>query len=228
MTHKAPGKHYRNGISLIDLFNMFPDEDSAEKWFEEERWGIDCQDIHCPKCGGTEKIKKVPSRKPMPYWCGSCRRNFSVRTGTVMSESKIPLRKWVIAIYLHTTSLKGVSSMKIHRDLDISQKSAWFMLHRIREAFDMGDDKLSGTVEVDETYMGGLEKNKHHDKKLKSGRGAVGKTAVIGTKNREIKKVKAEVINDTKRATLHGFINENVEEASRSICAGVCWQTQYP
>ena len=214
MTHKAPGKHYRNGISLIDLFDMFPDEDSAEKWFEEERWGIDCRDIHCPKCSRTEKIKKVLSRKPMPYWCGSCRRNFSVRTGTVMSESKIPLRKWVIAIYLHTTSLKGVSSMKIHRDLDISQKSAWFMLHRIREAFDMGDDQLSGTVEVDETYMGGLEKNKHNDKKLKAGRGAVGKTAVIGAKNRETKKVKAEVIDDTKRATLHGFINENVEAGS--------------
>ena len=78
----------------------------------------------------------------------------------------------------------------------------------------MGADQLSGTVEVDETYMGGLEKNKHHDKKLKSGRGAVGKTAVIGTKNRETKKVKAEVIDDTKRVTLHGFINENVETGS--------------
>ena len=81
MTHKAPGKHYRNGISLIDLFDMFPDESSAEKWLEEERWGIDCQDIHCPKCNGTEKIRKVPSRNPMPYWCGACRRNFSVRIG---------------------------------------------------------------------------------------------------------------------------------------------------
>ena len=117
-------------------------------------------------------------------------------------------------MYLMTTSLKGVSSMKLHRDLSISQPTAWFMAQRIREGWEDGSDLFCGTVEVDETYMGGLEKNKHYDKKLKSGRGAVGKTAVIGVKERETKKVKAKVIENIKRSTLHSFIGESVELGS--------------
>ena len=113
-----------------------------------------------------------------------------------------------------TTNLKGVSSMKLYRDLSISQPTAWFMAQRIREGWEDGSDLFCGTVEVDETYMGGLEKNKHHDKKLKFERGAVGKTAVIGVKERETKKVKAKVIENIKRPTLHSFIGESVELGS--------------
>ena len=214
ITHKSPGKHYRKGISLIDLFNMFPDEETAEKWFEEERWGVNGGELSCPKCGCSDKCNSTRNRKPMPYWCGSCRRHFSVRTGTVMARSRIPLQKWVIAIYLHTTSLKGVSSMKLHRDLDLTQKTTWHMLHRIRAAFGEVDFKFDGEVEVDETYVGGLEKNKHWDKKLNAGRGGVGKTTVVGAKERDTKKVKAKVIEDTKRQTLHGFIDETTEQGS--------------
>ena len=99
---------------------MFADDDAAERWFEEQRWGEAGKPSHCPLCGSTEKQKAIPSRKPLPYWCGSCRSNYSVKTGTVMHRSKIPLQKWVIAMYLWSVSLKGVSSMRLHRDLNIT------------------------------------------------------------------------------------------------------------
>ena len=139
---------------------------------------------------------------------------FSLKTGTIMQGSNLGYQVWAIAIYLLTTNLKGVSSMKLHRDLGITQKSAWHLAHRLRQSFKVEDCRFSGTVEVDETYVGGLEKNKHENKKLKQGRGATGKTVVIGVKERESKKVKAEVIRNTKRPTLHGFIDENIETGS--------------
>ena len=210
-SHRGPGKYYRQGLNLIELMQKFPDELSATKWIESIRW-LDGK-RECPACGSS-KSYEVKAAKPMPYRCLKCKKYFSARTGTIFARSHIPLQKWAIAIYLVTTSLKGVSSMKLHRDLGITQKSAWFMLNRIREAFDINDDQFSGTVEVDETYMGGLERNKHENKKLKQGRGATGKTAVIGVKERESKKVKAEVIHNTKRPTLHRFIDESIEPGS--------------
>ena len=111
---------------------MFPDEVAATEWFEAHVWPAG---RHCPRCGSTETIE---ARGDMPYWCPACRRYFSVRIGTAMERSKVPLRKWVFAIYLEMTGLKGVSSMKLHRDLDVTQKTAWFMLRRIRQTWRRG------------------------------------------------------------------------------------------
>ena len=166
MADHAPGKHDREGISLIELGEMFPDEATATEWFEQDAWP---DGRYCPRCGCTETTETVKHR--MPYWCPACRSQFSVKVGTLMEKTKLPLRKWAFAIYLEMTSLKGVSSMKIHRDLKVTQKTAWFMLHRIREVWNVKNDGLlAGPVEVDETYIGGLEKNKHAHKKQRSRR----------------------------------------------------------
>ncbi len=213
MAKKAPGKAHREGVTLVELMDMFPTEEAATEWFESVVWG---DGRHCPKCGSTE-TKEVPNAKPMPYWCKGCRSYFSVRTGTPMARSNIPLRKWAIAIYLCLTSLKSVSSMKLHRDIGVSQRAAWFMLHRIREAWGEDDDEepFDGPVEVDETYMGGKRKNMSNAKRKElagTGRGAVGKTAVIGMKDRATNQVRAEVITETDGETLQDFVEENTEE----------------
>lgn len=211
MGQKAPGKFYRKGISLIELFEMFPDEQTAENWFEENRWGKVGQPTCCPMCGSNNKITPTTNRKPLPYWCGSCRRHFNVKTNTIMHRSRIPLRKWVIAMFLWSTSLKGVSSMKLHRDLKISQKSAWFLAHRLREAWKQGNFSMESQVEVDETFIGGKRKNLPNSKrKDMTGRGAVGKTTIAGAKDRETNKISARMVKGTDKETLQGFISERV------------------
>ena len=203
---KAPGKAYRKGIALTELLDMFPTEKATTEWFEAQVWGgTRC----CGHCGST-RTSDVPNAKPMPYWCSDCRSYFSVRTGTAMAHTKVPLRKWAVAIYLELTSLKSISSMKLHRDLDISQKSAWFMLHRIRETWSMDSDNntpFSGPVEVDETYMGGKRRNMSSAKrKTLEGRGTSGKTAVLGAKDRASNQVSATVVESTDKETLQSFV----------------------
>ena len=159
---KAPGKSFRTGLSLVEIMRMFPDDTTAEKWFIENRWP---SGVCCPKCGSAN-IQERKTRKPQPYRCRDCRKDFSVKTGTLMHNSPLGFQVWAVAIYLLTTNLKGVSNMKLHRDLGICQKSAWHLAHRIRETWKDNKKKLAGTVEIDKAYLGGLERNKHRDKKL--------------------------------------------------------------
>ena len=205
MSKVHPGRSEREGISLIELLEMFPNNETAEAWFESRRWS---SGICCPICGSV-RYRAVKSRKPMPYRCKDCRKHFSVRLGTVMQSSKLSYQKWAIAIYLIATSLKGVSSMKLHRDLKIRQPSAWHLAQRIREGFTDGITAMVGPVEADETFIGDKEKNKHANRKLHAGRGPVGKTAVIGIKDRTTKRVRAAVVKNTDADTLKGFVADS-------------------
>ena len=191
-------------MSLIELMEMFQTEAAATKWLEDVLWaGERC----CGKCGSVS-TREVPNAKPMPYWCTDCRSYFSVRTGTAIARSNVPLRKWAIAIYLCLTSLKSVSSMKLHRDLGVSQKTAWFMLHRIREAWaEQLPGAFAGPVEADETFVGGKARNMHAAKRKQlTGRGGADKTAVVGVKDRATGRVRASVVEHVDGPTLTGFV----------------------
>ena len=211
MATQAPGKAYRKGLSLIELMDMFPSESAAREWFESIFWP---NGRCCGHCGSVNT--REANHKTMPYWCTDCRSYFSVKTGTVMQASKLPLRKWAIGIYICLTSLKSVSSMKLRRDLKIGQKAAWFMLHRIREAWsvEIDDSDFQGPVEADESYFGGKRSNMSNSRRKEladTGRGSVGKTAVAGLKDRESNQVRAKVVERTDAETLQEFIVEHAD-----------------
>ena len=209
----GPGKSYRKGITLMDAVKKFDTAEKAETWFFEQRWPFG---VACPFCG-TLNVAVVASRKPQPFRCREkeCRKSFSVKTGTLLHSSNLPLSKWAIAFSLYATNLKGVSSMKLHRDLGIAQSSAWYMAHRIRGMWTAEDDKFAGPVEVDETYIGGKERNKHEYKKQHAGRGPVGKVAVVGIKDRETGQVATAAVESTDASTLQGFVESRTEATAQ-------------
>ena len=189
MPQKAPGKSHREGISLPKLMRMFPDDDAAREWFESRIWP---GGSYCPRCGSFN-VQSGIRHKTMTHRCRDCdgKPRFSLKTGNIMEGSKLGYQTWAIAVYLVMVNLKGVSCMKLHRDLEITQKTAWHLAHRLRKAFEAGQPIFAGPVEADESYWGGKEANKHASKKTRAGRGAVGKTPVAGVRDRATGQVDA-------------------------------------
>ena len=207
-TTSGPGKSFRKGITLVEAVRTYGDEASAEQWFINQRWPDGIQCTHCE----SGQITVRENRKPMPYHCRDCRRYFSVRTNTVLQSSNLSLSKWALAYFLFSTNLKGVSSMKLHRDLGITQKSAWHLAHRIRESWNETAERFAGPVEADETYVGGKESNKHEWKKQRAGRGTVGKTPVAGMIDRPTNRIVTRVVESTSKRELQGFVTQHTED----------------
>jgi transposase-like protein len=199
----------KSTISTFELFVLFPDAETARSYLESRLWP---QGPRCPVCGLGDRLT---TRKGGFYRCNQCNEDFTVRTGTIFERSHIPLHKWVYAMYLLVTARKGISSLQLSKEIGVTQKSAWFMLHRLREACGRDLTKLQGLVEIDETYVGGIEANKHEGKKLKAGRGAVGKTAVLGMKERgKGGRTKGFKIDAIDAGTITDIIVQNVEVGS--------------
>jgi len=194
-------------ISTFQLFALIPDAETARLYLEERLWP---NGTICPTCAGQDR---VTVRKGGFYRCNKCKLDFTVRTGTIFERSHVPLHKWIYAMYLMVTARKGISSMQLAKEIGVTQKSAWFMLQRLREACAGKGGKLNGIVEIDEAFIGGKEANKHEAKKLKLGRGSVGKTAVMGLRERGGRTM-AMTVAATDKETLQGAIFDNVETGS--------------
>lgn len=198
--------------TLMEAIRYFADLDVATEYVARLRWP---DGPVCPRCGLVdEKHYYLKTRR---VWkCRDCKKQFSVKVGTIFEDSPIGLDKWLAAIWMIANCKNGVSSYEIHRAIGVTQKTAWFMMHRIRLAMQTGTfEKLSGEVEADETFIGGKARNMHKDRRKEkvTGRGASGKVAVMGLLERH-GEVRTRVVPDTKSRTLQVEVRENVEPGS--------------
>src|ERR1017187_7871292 len=201
----------KSTISTFELFDLFPDEESARVYLEARLWP---SGTACPTCQAQDRIT---TRANGYYRFNACQLDFTVRTGTIFERSHVPLHKWVYSMYLLVTARKGISSLQLGKEIGVTQKTAWFILGRLREACGGPDgqlDKLRGIIEMDEAFFGGKEGNKHESKKLHAGRGSVGKTAVLGMRERG-GRTRAKVVEIRTLDAIHGEIHGAVEAGSQ-------------
>jgi transposase-like protein len=189
--------------TLAQFLEYFKDEETCREHFTAIRFR---NGEYCAHCGHTTIYTFSGGKR---YRCAKCKQDFTIKTGTVFGESKVSIKKWFIAIYLLSTTSKGISSIQLAKHVGVTQKTGWFMDHRLRKAMKQNGGQLFGTIEADETFIGGLEKNKHRSKKIQSGRGPVGKTPIVGMRQRG-GEVRAQVVESVDSAVLHTVVRETV------------------
>jgi transposase-like protein len=200
----------KGDMNLPKLIDRFGSEDKCHAYLEEIRWP---EGVKCPRCG-SDKISRIAARRQ--FDCDGCRYQFSVRVGTLFHDSKLPLWKWFLAIYLMSESKKGVSANQLKRVLDVSGKTAWYLCHRIRAAMkDDGEVMLRGIVEGDETYVGGKRTGFKNKQEAAKGR-LSNKSIVLGAIERG-GKIKLKVVDDTDQETIHAFLEGCISDEAVAI-----------
>ena len=200
--------------TLLEATRYFADAQVCHEFMVNMRWP---NGVRCPLCNG-EKVSFYSNRRV--FRCGMCKKQFTLKTGTIFEDSPLGLDKWLPCVWLIVNAKNGVSSCEIHRSLGVTQKTAWFMLHRVRAALKVGHfDKMAGTVEADESFIGGKGKNMHKAvkrRKIGGGRGTAGKAVVMGLLERgeDASKVRVRVIKTNDKPTVQGVIKANVEPGS--------------
>ncbi len=189
-------------LDIVKLFQEYGTDEACRDYLEHLRWPYG---VECPKCGG-KSISRIKTRKQ--FDCNACRHRFSVTTGTVFHDSHLPLPKWFAAVYLLCEAKKGMSALQLKRTLGVAQKTAWYLCHRIRAAMvDPDTEPLTGTVETDETYIGG---------RTRRGQAKKEKAVVLGAIQRG-GKLRVQVAPDATRDSIHGFLNENVAADAEAV-----------